>query len=39
MDGVEIIQMVELLHIEGEFNSIMEELEDVSNAFALSDED
>ncbi|MDR7241918.1 hypothetical protein J2W47_001015 [Priestia megaterium] len=31
--------MVELLHIEGDFNSIMEELEDVSDAFALSDED
>jgi hypothetical protein len=39
VDGVGIIQMVELLHIEGDFNSIMEELEDVSDAFALSDED
>lgn len=39
MDGVGIIQTVELLHIEGDFNNIMEELEDVSDAFALSDED
>ncbi|MEK1832121.1 hypothetical protein AAAC51_34200 [Priestia megaterium] len=39
VDGVGIIQMVELLHIEGDFNGIMEELEDVSDAFALSDED